>query len=301
MDLSQRAATTSIIITAGNGPSNTQRATPPREQVRGMMSDSQEPTSLRVGLLGDSGPRLAILLVGLVVGIWLLIDVVLGLQLTEVLSTAIAVSGAEWIMYLLIGLSVLSVGVTIERWMFYRGHSVDAESLRDRLQALLPNGRDEALEVVASLPTMEGRAVAACLRCFDQGPEAMEREMSATLAQERLRYEQRLIILGTLGNSAPFVGLFGTVLGIIKAFMDLAQDMAGGAAVVMAGISEALVATALGLLVAIPSVIAYNTLKARVKRIGTNSEYLATAVITHAEATHRTVVPTEASHGDRME
>ena len=247
-------------------------------------------------LTGGSGPRLALFVGALVVGAWLLIDVVLQLQLTQVLSDAISVTGAEWIMYLLIGLSVLSVGVTIERWLFYRSCAVDVESLRARLQALLSNGqRAEALALARALPSMEARAVAACLDCIDEGPAAMEREMAATLAQERLQYERYLIILGTLGNSAPFIGLFGTVLGIIKAFMDLAQDIAGGAAVVMAGISEALVATALGLLVAIPSVIAYNALKAKVKSIGINSEYLAHVVIAHASP------PAEGRHGDRLE
>ena len=256
------------------------------------MRESQDPAWTPARLVRGSGPRLAVFLAILVVGAWLLIDVVLRLQLTRVLSDAISVTGAEWIMYLLIGLSVLSVGVTIERWLFYRARAVDVDSVRPQLAELLRKGHTvEAQALAAGLPAMEGRAVAACLGCLDLGPAAMEREMAAALAQERLRYERFLIVLGTLGNSAPFIGLFGTVLGIIKAFMDLAGDIAGGAAVVMAGISEALVATALGLLVAIPSVIAYNTLKAKVRAIGTNSESLANVVITHAEA----------RHGNRME
>lgn len=265
------------------------------------MDEPQHPSSLPGRLLRGSSPRLAIYLGALIVGTWLLMHVVLGLRLTEVLSRAIAVTGAEWIMYLLIGLSVLSVGVTIERWLFYRQRAVDAEPLKRRLQELLRNRRvDEALALAESLPPMEGRSVAACLQFFDQGPDAMEREMATTLTQERLRYERNLIILGTLGNNAPFIGLFGTVLGIIKAFMDLAQNVAGGAAVVMAGISEALVATALGLLVAIPSVVAYNALKARVRAIVANAEYLARAAIACAEATPPPQPSTEGEHhGDR--
>ena len=68
------------------------------------------------------------------------------------------------------------------------------------------------------------------------------------------------------GNNAPFIGLFGTVLGIIKAFSDLSRNQTGGAEVVMAGISEALVATAVGLLVAIPAVVAFNTLQGKIRR-----------------------------------
>ncbi|EAT16836.1 MotA/TolQ/ExbB proton channel family protein [Desulfuromonas acetoxidans] len=70
--------------------------------------------------------------------------------------------------------------------------------------------------------------------------------------------QKRLTILATLGNNAPFIGLFGTVLGVIKAFHDLHLQQGSGIKVVMGGISEALVATAMGLLVAIPAVIAYN-------------------------------------------
>jgi biopolymer transport protein ExbB len=78
--------------------------------------------------------------------------------------------------------------------------------------------------------------------------------------------EKNLGVLGTLGNNAPFIGLFGTVLGIIRAFADLARNQSGGATVVMTGISEALVATAVGLMVAIPAVVAYNVFQGRVRR-----------------------------------
>jgi len=73
-------------------------------------------------------------------------------------------------------------------------------------------------------------------------------------------------VLGTLGNNAPFIGLFGTVLGIIKAFADLSRNQGGGAATVMSGISAALVATAVGLMVAIPAVVAFNFFQTRVRR-----------------------------------
>ena len=263
------------------------------------MVESQRPSSLFGRLLSGSNPVLAIYLAALVIGIWLLMRVAFDLRLTELLSNAIAVTGAEWVMYVLIGLSVLSGGVIIERWLFYRNRAVDAEPVIRQLQEHLRNRQvDEARALARSLPAMEGRAVAACLQSLDQGPAAMEREMAAELAQQRPRYERNLIILGTLGNNAPFIGLFGTVLGIIKAFMDLAEDFAGGAAVVMAGISEALVATALGLLVAIPSVVAYNTLKARVRAIVANAEYLGHTVIAHAEATSLPGTETEKSHGD---
>jgi hypothetical protein len=104
----------------------------------------------------SSSPLLATYLVALVIGIWLLIHVVFQLRLTQLLSHAIAATGAEWIMYLLIGLSVLSVGVTIERWLFYRKHAVEAEPLKRQLQELLRNQQaDDALSLAQSLPAME--------------------------------------------------------------------------------------------------------------------------------------------------
>jgi biopolymer transport protein ExbB len=84
--------------------------------------------------------------------------------------------------------------------------------------------------------------------------------------------ESRLVVLGTLGNNAPFIGLFGTVLGIIKAFHDLSVSQNPNPSVVMSGVSEALVATAVGLIVAIPAVMAYNYFQRRVKEFVTQIE-----------------------------
>jgi biopolymer transport protein ExbB len=90
--------------------------------------------------------------------------------------------------------------------------------------------------------------------------------MSGAKARLRVDLERNLGVLGTLGNNAPFIGLFGTVLGIIKAFADLSKNSGGGAGAVMAGISEALVATAVGLMVAIPAVIGFNFFQGKVRK-----------------------------------
>ena len=101
----------------------------------------------------------------------------------------------------------------------------------------------------------------------------MEQSMDGYVAGQRQKLDQGLVVLGTLGNNAPFIGLFGTVIGIIKAFHDLASAPQGGPSVVMSGISEALVATAVGLMVAIPAVIAYNTFQRIVKSHMANSHF----------------------------
>ncbi|MBI5287324.1 MAG: MotA/TolQ/ExbB proton channel family protein, partial [Deltaproteobacteria bacterium] len=99
-----------------------------------------------------------------------------------------------------------------------------------------------------------------------EGRGVMAEAMELVARQEVLRMERYLGILGTIGSTAPFVGLFGTVLGIIRAFRDLAEASGAGPSVVADGIAEALVATAAGLFVAVPAVIAYNYFVRKVHR-----------------------------------
>ena len=106
--------------------------------------------------------------------------------------------------------------------------------------------------------------------------------MASAKSRLRIDLERNLGVLGTLGNNAPFIGLFGTVLGIIKAFADLSRNQAGGAGAVMSGISEALVATAVGLMVAIPAVIAFNYFQGRVRKALARVDAMAHLVLSAA-------------------
>ena len=108
---------------------------------------------------------------------------------------------------------------------------------------------------------------------------AAERAMAGTVTAERMRMERGLPFLATVGANAPFIGLFGTVLGIIHAFHDLSVNTSEASEAVMAGISEALVATAVGLLVAIPAVVLYNSFQRWVKSRLARSESLAQLVL----------------------
>ncbi len=181
--------------------------------------------------------------------------------------------GSEWVLWLLIALSIVSVAVMVERGLSLRGGVIDFDALATKILDLLGQGdvsaAREALarEALGKPESPECRVGLVGLDHFARGRNATSEAMAAARTQERLRMERYLGVLGTLGANAPFVGLFGTVLGIIKAFADLAKNQAsGGAAVVMVGISEALVATAVGLLVAIPAVVAYNAFQAKVRR-----------------------------------
>jgi biopolymer transport protein ExbB/TolQ len=113
------------------------------------------------------------------------------------------------------------------------------------------------------------------------GLRSIEESMNAQIIAQRIQFDRGLTVLGTLGNNAPFVGLFGTIIGIIEAFHALATTKSAGPEVVMASISEALVATAVGLLVAIPAVVAYNFMGRAVRKKQTNSEATARLIVTH--------------------
>jgi biopolymer transport protein ExbB len=107
------------------------------------------------------------------------------------------------------------------------------------------------------------------------GAIAAEKAMAGTAVAEKMKMERGLAFLATVGSNAPFLGLFGTVLGIIKAFHDLSVNTSEASEAVMAGISEALVATAVGLMVAIPAVVLYNMFNRWVKGRVSRSESLA--------------------------
>ncbi len=194
---------------------------------------------------------------------------------------AFALLGAEWVLYLLVILSVISVAIMIERAVFFAKRRVDVKGLAEELGALLDKTDvDGATRLLDARDGMESHVVATGLRSVRLGGAAVRDLMAGELVRQRTRFEARLIFLGTLGNNAPFIGLFGTVLGIIKAFRDLsladpgAAATGGNASVVMAGISEALVATAVGLAVALPAVVAFNYFKSLVKNAISNTETL---------------------------
>ena len=202
---------------------------------------------------------------------------------------------AEWVLWLLIVLSLVSVAAMIERLYFYMTHKVDIEVVRGEMAKLLDKGDYAgAARYLAEYDTMETNVVLFGLREHAKGPESVEDLLSGAVSREKMRYERFLTFLGTVGSNAPFIGLFGTVLGIIKAFADLAGNIAEASSSVMAGISEALIATAVGLLVAIPAVIAFNAFKSMVKARSTNTELLARTLLSHLKAEDATAAVSSA-------
>ncbi len=203
-------------------------------------------------------------------------------MLTELLLKA-ALIGAEWVLWLLLAISLLSVLSMIERAIFFVKRSVDIQLLRTRLEEKLADGQfDEAADVLeADAEAMEARVVLFGLRDWRRGAAAVEDRMSGALATEKHRYERFLSFLGTIGNNAPFIGLFGTVLGIIGAFHNLSSGSQEAAQQVMSSISEALVATGVGLLVAIPAVVAFNVFKTRIKKSVAQTDLLGRTLLAY--------------------
>ena len=197
--------------------------------------------------------------------------------------------GAEWVLWLLVILSVFSVAVMLDRYLAFRRTNVRMEEIEPAFtKAIADRDLSKAKEIVASdgfvtnvlrggIETMESGA-------SESG--AVEQSMLAAIVREKDRHERGLVHLGTIGNNAPFIGLFGTVLGIIQSFEQLGQAKgavgetgqavsqldAQNNAAVMALLGEALVATAVGILVAIPAVAAYNAFKSRIAERSRTSE-----------------------------
>jgi len=198
--------------------------------------------------------------------------------------------GATPIMYLMIALSVVSVAIMIERGWFFTVVSENiaklAHALAERLNEHDLNG---ARELVASSKSAEAAIVAAGLKQLGRGAEAAEEAMASATALQRMRLERRLAFLGTVGNNAPFIGLLGTVIGIVQAFEKLsagtgASGGSGGpASEVMGSIAESLVATAIGLVVAIPAVAAFNYFQRRIRATLASSEALTHILLAYAK------------------
>jgi biopolymer transport protein ExbB len=197
--------------------------------------------------------------------------------------------GATPILYLMIALSVISLAIMIERGWFFIAVSENIERLASELAARL-NADDlsGARQLVGASKSAEAAIVAAGLQQLGRGADAAQEAMASATALQRMRLERRLAFLGTLGNNAPFIGLLGTVIGIVQAFEKLQTGGMGGGATgpatdVMGAIAEALVATAIGLTVAIPAVAAFNYFQRRIRATLANSDALTHILLAYAK------------------
>jgi biopolymer transport protein ExbB/TolQ len=201
--------------------------------------------------------------------------------------------GSEWVLAVLAVLSILIVAVALDRWhelrrmtrmsgRFWDDH-VDAWFLRSEPGAW----RSEIQKLRVAYPCLETEMLALFDKAQTEAPRSPEAKggkletlMEAFLNQRRMKLERHVGVLGTIGANAPFVGLLGTVLGIIRAFHQLSvQGLGNGMEGVMGGISEALVLTAAGLMVAIPAVVFFNLLTKRIGELVRRAESVGQLVL----------------------
>ncbi|MBF0593398.1 MAG: MotA/TolQ/ExbB proton channel family protein [Candidatus Omnitrophica bacterium] len=183
--------------------------------------------------------------------------------------------------YVLLLLSVLSLAIIVERTIFYIYCSrVSRETLMEVVRVELKKGfAVKALDLCKKADTPSSRVVATALERKDACVAELENTMDRQMTVEISRLERRISIVGTIGSTAVYIGLFGTVLGIIKAFQDIADKGNGGVGVVINGIAEALICTAVGLCVAVPAVIAYNYFIKKIEDIERDMEVCASETV----------------------
>jgi biopolymer transport protein TolQ len=181
---------------------------------------------------------------------------------------AVAQAGHLATLYILGLLSILSVAFIIERFFAIRGVESKNQTVNKRIQdALQSNELSMVEELSKDRDSLVGRGLSYGVRhTKSHGAVGLEEIFNTYSLVEKPSLEKRLNFLATVGSNAPFIGLLGTVFGIMDAFRSLGTSQ-GEMTVVMVGISDALVATAIGLFVAIPAVVSYNFYQRKVKSL----------------------------------
>lgn len=211
-------------------------------------------------------------------------------MIIETKLRALASLGAGWIMWLLLALSVLVVAVAAERALVMLLSREDVLRLRRNLASALGRGDLRAARGhVVTSRSFEARVLAAGLGALPRGAAAVEERLASEAQLARLTMERRLAVLGTIGANAPFIGLLGTVIGIIRAFHAL--DASGGqvSTALMSEIGEALTATAVGLLVALPAVVLFNVFQKLVSIRVARAEALGREMLSFVKDERRTL------------
>lgn len=202
-------------------------------------------------------------------------------------------TGAGWVLWLLLILSVISIAIMLERAYVFWVRRDDVDGLREDLfKALRSGGFSEARNVMRKSRHPAAFVVLRGMRRNEDetSPEEAEEAMLAESAVQKMLLDARLAFLGTLGSNAPFIGLFGTVIGILQSFDELGKQAATPAAqaaasaapqAVMSSLAEALVATAVGIGVAIPAVFAFNVFQRVSKSWLTGAEVLSRELLAY--------------------
>ncbi len=196
--------------------------------------------------------------------------VALLLSFRAVLRSLLDLFGGDWLVLGLLGAwSLVGLTVILERiYVLWDVAGRSAEFAQRVLERLRRGEHDAASTLCEASQTPLAPVFARALQVHREHPERVGESLAVQRSATLNQLKARLWLLATIGSSAPFVGLFGTVIGIIRAFHSMAAKGVGGFKVVSAGLSEALVATAAGLVIAIYSLVAYNWFVARLNSMG---------------------------------
>lgn len=187
---------------------------------------------------------------------------------------------SSFTMIILIACSVVALTFIFERWLFYKHTTIDADRFFMKIKEAFRNeGTERAISVCNSSLAPLAAVVKSGLEETEKNVNVAAEMMDAMAIEQRTKLEKNLSILGTLGNIAPLIGLFGTVVGIIRAFHSLSVSGSAGPSVVAAGIAEALITTAAGLVVAVPAVVFYNYYLRRVETVMSEIESISKKVL----------------------
>ncbi len=204
------------------------------------------------------------------------------MSLTDLFVRFCLAYGAEWVMWLLVALSGLSFYIIIERFVFFLRYRTDVIELSSEVSKRLVD--DDLKGLAKRLKPERGivaRILDAGVQQASKGHLAVEQAIGGERTRQKSRCERSLAVLATIGNNAPFIGLFGTVIGVLVAFNAFSADTTSGAQGVMEDISEALAATAIGIFVAIPAVAAYNAFQRQTKSTLASAESLSSLLLIH--------------------
>ncbi|GAB4196499.1 MAG: MotA/TolQ/ExbB proton channel family protein [Sandaracinaceae bacterium] len=208
--------------------------------------------------------------------------------------TAFAMLGATWVMWLLVGLSIVGLAIILERVYYFVATNEDFPKLLGALLAKLRDGDIEGAKgAMKASKSLEAQVALAGLESLEDGYASAEERMNKQQTLAKLSMERNLAFLGTVGNNAPFVGLLGTVIGIIRAFQELNNSQGQVSAGLMAEIGEALVATAIGLLVALPAVAFFNYFQRLIKTRTTRADALGREVLAFMKSKKRDAAAAE--------
>lgn len=222
-------------------------------------------------------------------------------QLVERLQR-FASGGGGWVLWLMIGLSVVSIAIMFERLIYFVTKRDNVDALTDKLVGLLRN--DDivgARELLKKSKSIEAAVMLPAIDWAEHGPDAFREVVDAEMTKQKRSLERGTTYLGTIGNNGPFIGLVGTVLGVIQAFQQLGSQNKEAMGNVMVGIAEALIATGVGLFVAIPAVVAFNIVNKSITDIESNVNIMMKYVVAQLTSKSNTDGPSAKATTPKVE